>query len=183
MSLLPWLMTGVGPVELFLQMLRQSRYVTIGDTSLLGQMRLLLPYPIALTGLALVGVLTTAWLSWTHRGDSPLIAVSVAAVLGRLCLYHRQYDNVMLMFPLLTLGLLALNARKPWIWGAFAIYGITLWAPLPYASYHSFTILVLSAVWLFSLAIICGHAQQIPFPPGQKRQYSNSTMRLNAECG
>lgn len=171
-SLVPWVLTGINPIEIIQQMFHQSAYVSEGDTSFLRLARSVMPYPQAVASLGLVGLAATLLLGWKYRNSSPLVATSVAAVMGRLCLYHRQYDNVMLMFPLLTLGLLALTIRKRWAWIVFAIYGATLWMPIPYSAYHPLVIVALSAAWLAGLVMICWHAELVPPPKPAARNSS-----------
>jgi hypothetical protein len=161
-SLVPWVLTGVNPIEMIQQMLRQSAYVSDFDGSLLRLARSMMPYPQAVASLGLVGLAAVLLLGWKYRHSSPLVATSVAAVIGRICLYNREYDNVMLMFPLLALGLLALTIRKPWAWIVFAIYGATLWTPIPYGAPPPLLIVALSGVWLAGLAVICWHAELVP---------------------
>jgi hypothetical protein len=161
-SLIPWVLTGVDPIEMTQQMLHQSAYTSEGGTSLLQVVRSFMPYPLAATALGLVGLAFTLLLGWHYRNSSPLVGVSVAAVIGRICLYHRQYDNIMLMFPLLVLGLLALIIRKPWAWIVFAINGATLWMPIPYSAYSPLFIMAMSAVWLAGCVVICWHAGLVP---------------------
>jgi hypothetical protein len=160
-SVVPWALTGVGPVEMVQQMLGQSAHVSEGDTSLLRLARSVIPYSSAVTILTAACVIGTSSLAWKYRNYSPLVATSAAAVTGRVFLYHRQYDNVMLVFPLLALGLLALAIRKPWAWVVFAVYGATLWAPLPYMAYRPPVIAALCTVWLAGLFMICRHAARL----------------------
>jgi hypothetical protein len=165
--LVPWALTGVNPIEMTEQLVRQSAYVSEADTSLLRPARLIMPYSLAVAGLGMLSFIVTMLLGWRYRKASPLIAASAAAVLGRVCLYHRQYDNVMLMFPLLALGLLALSNRRVWMWIAFAAYGATLWVPIPYLMYRPPVIFVLSLVWVSGLAIICRHANLLAPSPAK----------------
>jgi hypothetical protein len=157
-SAVSWILTGVTPIEILHQMLGQSRYVSQGDTSLLRIARSVMPYSMSVISLGLIGVAATMLLTWGFAAASPLTAVSVAAVMGRIFLYHRQYDNIMLMFPLLCLGLLALMTRKASLWGIFLLFALTMWAPIPYAAYHSAVIAGLSAVWIVGMITICMHS-------------------------
>jgi hypothetical protein len=169
-SLVPWVLTGINPIEMIQQMLDQSAYISKLDMGLLRLARLMMPYPQAVMSLGLVGLAATLLLGWKYRNSSPLVATSVAAVMGRVFLYHGAYDNVMLMFPLLTVGLLALTIRKPWAWIVFAIYGATLWMPITFGllwTSEGFflrppVILALSAAWLAGLLMICWHAELGP---------------------
>lgn len=161
-SIAPWLLTGVNPIEMVLQMLRQSGNVTFGDTGLLGLARLLLPNSLATAALGITGLFATLALSWFYRGSSILVVSSIAAVIGRLCFYHRQYDNVMLMIPLLTLGLLALTIRRGWAWGVFAVYGASLWLPIPLPAYTPPVVALLCCIWIAGCVVICWQAKHVP---------------------
>ena len=157
-SIVPWALTGVDPVELLAQMMRQSAEVTGLDTSLLRIARQYASYGSSTLGLGLAGLALTLWLGWRHRRGSVLLLFSIAAVSGRIFLYHRQYDNLMLWFPLLALGHVALESRKAEAWWVFALFGATLWSPIPYRAYSPGLIAVLTLVWLAGLAYACRHA-------------------------
>jgi hypothetical protein len=161
-SLIPWMMTGINPIEMTQQMLRQSPSVTQGDTGLLGLARLVMPYPVATAALGLTSLAITLAAGWRYRHASALVAVSVAAIMGRLFMYHRQYDNVMLMFPLLTLGLLAFATRKRWAWIAFIVFGLSLWVPIPLTAYSVPVVVALSALWIAGGCVICWQARLVP---------------------
>ena len=168
-SLIPWALTGVNPIEMTQQMFRQSPYVTQGDTGFVGLARLVMPYPLATIGLGMTSLVITMVAGWKYRDSSTLVTASVAAIMGRLFLYHRQYDNVMLMFPLLTLGLLALTTRKPWTWIVFVVFGLSLWVPIPLTAYSPPMVIALSAIWISGACVICWQARLVP-PLGQISQ-------------
>jgi hypothetical protein len=144
-------------------MLRQSKGVSDGDVSLLNVARIAVPYAAAATVLAVACIAATAWAGWKYRFASPLIATSVAAVAARICLYHRQYDNQMLIFPLIALGVLALSTRQRWAWGLFFLFGLTLWLPLLYWIYTPFMIVFLSAIWVTCAAVLCANSKHVKF--------------------
>ncbi len=154
-SLIPWALTGVDPIQMIEQMVYQSSHVTQGDVGLLGLLRNFIPYSYAITSLSILGIITTLLLGLKYRNASPLVIFSVVSVLGRLCFYHRQYDNVMLAFPLMALGLLALIVRKRWAWLVFVVFGTSLWIPIPYAAYTPPIVIFLSVVWIVGAATIC----------------------------
>jgi hypothetical protein len=181
------MLTGVNPIEMTRQMLHQAAFVTADDTSLLHVARLLMPFSIAAPLLMLAALGTTVWAGWRFRHSSPLVATSVAAVMGRICLYHRQYDNHMLLFPLLALGMMAFSIRRFWAWGVFIGFGVTLWLPIRYANYNSGTILWLSIHWTASVAILCWqHAALNRVPRGplseiEKRRLHIAQLRETAK--
>jgi len=68
----------------------------------------------------------------------------------------------MLMFPLLTLGLLALTTRKRWAWIVFVVFGLSLWVPIPLTAYSPPVVVALSALWIAGGCVICWQARLVP---------------------
>lgn len=102
---------------------------------------------IAVFAMVLVPLLFQ-WRFVAARGVEPLVVAALAAVLGRVGLYHLFYDNVM-MVPLLF-ALLVAAARRPDAprVAAAAATGMSLWMPerlLALLPYHD---ALRSAVWV-----------------------------------
>jgi hypothetical protein len=144
------------------QMLRQSAEFAQVDTSLVRVATSFMEFSAATKCLGILGVLASGALTWRYRKNSALIGLSIAAVIGRLAFYHRQYDNTMLVIPLVVCGRIALEANERRVWIGFALFALTLWAPLRYADYSRPMILGLSMCWMLGLAVICRHARHIP---------------------
>jgi len=143
-------------------MFARQQWVSIITISVVCGLASLMPYPVATASLGLTSLVIALAAGWQYRHSSALVAVSVAAIMGRLFMYHRQYDNVMLMFPLLTLGLLALTTRKRWAWIAFIVFGLSLWVPIPLTAYSPPVVVALSALWIAGGCVICWHARLVP---------------------
>jgi hypothetical protein len=80
----------------------------------------LMPLLVAVPGVALMTL---------TRHSLPL-AFAIAAVWGRLWTYHKSYDDVMLAFLLVPLGVLALREpRSRSALAAFAVMGVLAWLP------------------------------------------------------
>ena len=77
----------------------------------------------------LLGGLSALALGWRFRAASTLALAGLLSLCGRLWMYHRRYDDTMLAFLLLALGALALRRRRWQAWAAFALVGLSLWAP------------------------------------------------------
>lgn len=154
-SLLVGYFVHTSPVEMVLQMFGQSPVVFKGG---IGPLNVLLdyqlPYSVLVIAFGVSGLIAALLLITYRRHASTLTLFSIAAVLGRLAVYHRQYDNVMLVFPLVALGLQMLEKPQIWRISSFLIFGCSLWIPLRYADYTHAVQLSLAAIWLSGLCII-----------------------------
>jgi len=84
---------------------------------------------------------------------SPLqVHFSIAAVAGRLATYHRQYDNIMILFLLVPLGYLAFVRDSKWGLAGFLLVGFSLWLPIPALRCEGFQLFQILA-WILGLAI------------------------------
>lgn len=89
-----------------------------------------------------------------------LILFAFASVTGRVLIYHRSYDDVMLVFLLLALLQLAFQNPNRYNIGSVFLAGLTLWIPLglqnriPY--WHSFQLFIwiILLFYLFSRSLI-----------------------------
>jgi hypothetical protein len=164
-SLVVWRLVGVDPVEMTRQMLSQSATTTGGDVGLLGMtVSLGVPYRMAVLSLALGGSLLALGVTWAYRLAPPLAIFAAASVLGRLFLYHRQYDNVMLLFLLVALGLVALRNGRLSTWIVFLVVGLSLWLPLRRMDYTLPVTIVLTSTWLVGLATVLCHCDRLAIP-------------------
>lgn len=129
------------PVELIAAWLGQEGELTLGMGSVnihlwlhwLGVRNSLLPFSLVLLILGIV-------LAWRYRAADPWLVLGVAALLGRLWIHHRAYDDVLLVMAAVALFRLAVLAREraPWTTlGAGALLGavylgghIPMWAYL-----------------------------------------------------
>jgi hypothetical protein len=102
-------------------------------------------------GGPVLGMGTCFWLLWKYRSRSPLILFAIPAVIGRLWMYHRRYDDAMLVFLLVPLGLLALSRRTPATLVSFLIVGLSLSAPPRDSDQTTAVILAKVLVWIVGL--------------------------------
>ncbi|CAN5837419.1 hypothetical protein BH20GEM1_BH20GEM1_17880 [soil metagenome] len=105
----------------------------------------------------LVFALQGAW-TWRHRGADPWVLIGVAAIVARVWAYHRVYDDLLLVFPLIALYRLARS--DPPARGAgplFALGCIALAAPITAIVEHASWTLV--ALWLAQLLFLLRHAR------------------------
>jgi hypothetical protein len=142
------------------------------------------PLTFALSSKAIGPAHVAAWLGWNQRvmqyaalGMLALIAVTVfrrlprdlsrldllpwaalCAVLGRVLIYHRHYDDVML-FPLL-LACLSLGLTTPTAANvAMAVsVGVTLVVPMRVLSWMPFAEVILPTIWVIAALWVCREA-------------------------
>lgn len=154
-------MTRTNPLEMIHQMIAQSSDTARGG---IGPLQVAIDHgaPYAATNMifGLTGLGTSCALMYIYRSASPLTLLSIAAVIGRLATYHRQYDNVMLMFPLVALGLLMLERMNVRRTVGFLIFGTSLWAPLRYSDYSDLVQLVLALIWIGGLCEILAQSDR-----------------------
>jgi hypothetical protein len=160
-SLLVGYLVKTSPAEMMQQMIRQSSAVFAGG---IGPLNVMIdyhvPFNIATNGLALSGLIASLLLMIRWRNSATITLFSIGAVIGRLAVYHRQYDNVMLVFPLVALGLNMFQKPTRWRIGSFAIFGCSLWIPFRYSDYTHPVELTLAAVWVFGLCAILASSQE-----------------------
>lgn len=88
---------------------------------------------LAQLACAVVGGAATLWLLVAWRRAPVAVLFAIAAVGGRLAAYHGVYDNTMLVFLLVALGVTWERSGRPWLLtSAGALLGLTLWSPVTY---------------------------------------------------
>jgi hypothetical protein len=70
------------------------------------------------------------WLRGRGDGYSVMTVVALCAIVGRIFIPHRAYDNIMLVPALLALVALAVERRSVSSAMMAAVFGATLWVPL-----------------------------------------------------
>jgi hypothetical protein len=151
-----WLVTGVEPIHMLQQMASgATQFINDGTLGMVDVGAMMGASPTTLLWLPLlVAVPGLAVMAAVRR--SPSLAFGVAALWGRLWTYHKSYDDVMMVFILIPLGVLALGARRsrPALI-AFVAMGILAWLPGQLQRLPEVQILQL-AVWPIALALLVG---------------------------
>jgi hypothetical protein len=108
----------------------------------------------------LVFALHGLW-AWRHRGADPWVLIGVAAIVARLWAYHRVYDDLLLLFPVIALYRLARSDSSDMeAWLLFLLGSVALAAPItPLIERASWTIV---AVWFLQLAYLMRRARPSP---------------------
>jgi hypothetical protein len=125
-----WLVTKVDPVAMLFRIIEQSQYFADRGTSGINFLTTFgINAKIATILLGLVGTATAIAIFFFWHNTSLLSLFAIASVIGRVGIYHRFYDNVMLFFLLLAfLKLTFRNVNKINIFMTFLV-AMTLWLP------------------------------------------------------
>ncbi len=101
-------------------------------------------------------VLHGLWAS-RHRGGDLWVLIGVAAIVARIWAYHRVYDDLLLILPLIALYRLGRGARpEPAAWALFFLGAAALAAPVSPILAHASWALV--ALWLVQLGYLMHRA-------------------------
>lgn len=129
-SLTTWVICRTNPILMTQQMLQATRAYSQCSYSIINWLNVAgIPYS---TALVLTGVLflTLAVIcSWSFRGADLLEQFALLACIERLMTYHTFYDNSLMAYLLLILGLKVLHRGSLGICVWFSIIGATLWIP------------------------------------------------------
>ncbi len=146
-----WL--GRSPLTLLRQVYEQAAVWDGGDNGLLGVFLAWgLPRTPVSLALLVAGLGGSAILLVRHRSDSLLTRTAILCVMGRLWMYHRRYDDMMLVFLLLALAIAAIELGTTTSWIPFGLVGTTLWLPLRESDHTPPVVLAKAIVWLGALA-------------------------------
>jgi hypothetical protein len=88
---------------------------------------------------------------WLIRREQLLTQFAIAGVVSRLWTYHSQYDNLIMLFLLMALGMLPGHSKRVRI--TFAVAGFALWAPARACDFAAFRVFQLVA-WIACSAIL-----------------------------
>jgi hypothetical protein len=129
-TLLIWPLVKTNPVEVMTQMTATAEHFESFGYSLNNLFEKFGMESQAAMKLAALLALGAAMLVlYLWRATSMVTLFAVASVASRGWCYHRLYDNLILIFLLLALGLVAWRTRNPWSLIAYFLVGITLWMP------------------------------------------------------
>jgi hypothetical protein len=103
-----------------------------------------------------------ASLMFCWRKADTLVLFAIASVAGRLGSYHQLYDNGMLLFLLLALGIDAAQKQTRLRILGFLVVGVSLWAPGRFCDWPMFQVFQILA-WLFGLIVLLsGQRRNLP---------------------
>jgi hypothetical protein len=165
-SLVIWAVTHTNPFEMTRQMLLASQdFVTTSASVLKAVIRIGVPINAAIILTAACGIAIGAALMFLLRDATLLCQFSIACVIAKFWSYHLPYDDLMMLFLLMQLALIALARPSRWNLIAFCAVELSLiWLPGGYAGYRWPITAAQHLAWLFGLIIALrdGLTQRIP---------------------
>ena len=157
-STVVWYYSATDPVEMSLQMVRSAQ-TWAGKGS--GPINLLFDAGFdprkTMLGVAAGSVILATPLMWVLRRAPLLTLFAVAAVCSRVWTYHRAYDDAIMVFVLIAIGIQAHRTNSSFDWALFFLTSLTLWLPPRYMNPQLFTTGQL-VVWIAALSrIVADH--------------------------
>lgn len=150
-SLLIASLTRVDLISVFGGTYRQIYYFGGGGYTAVSMLEGLGANPqIATLALGIVSFFVGMAVLQVFRNHSVLVLFAIASVIGRLVVYHRVYDNVMLIFLLAALLILFFRSSKRADLLMLALVGTSLWIPAKLTDFAIVQI-VQSIIWVSSL--------------------------------
>lgn len=153
-SVIVWLVVKTNPIEMLQQLLAVSKYYALEGYSLvniLGSFGVETRSAIELAAplsLALAMVLSYLW-----RSAPMLTHFAIAALTARLWTYHKDYDNLIMIFLMLALGVVALRNYSRLALAAFFVMGLSLWLPGRLTDIQVYRVFQ-GVAWLGCLAVL-----------------------------
>jgi hypothetical protein len=153
-SLLIWPLIKTNPFEIMGQMTVAAEHFENKGYSLNNLLELFgMGAQSAMRVAAVVSLGLALSLLYLWRASSDLVLYAIAAVASRAWCYHRLYDNLILVFLLLALGVTAFRTRSPLALIAYFLVGITLWVPGRLTN-DDWWIILQWAGWVIGLVIL-----------------------------
>jgi hypothetical protein len=161
-SLVIWPMVHTNPIEMLGQMSSSAEHYVKGGYSLNNLLEATgVSLQMAMKLAALLAIGLAFGLLWLFRFSSALVLYAIASVATRAWCYHKLYDNIILSFLLLSLGLLAWETRGRGAWTAFLLVGFTLWMPGRLVHEDLWTV-IQWLFWVAGLAVLLCHERMAP---------------------
>jgi len=168
-TLVIWPTINASPLVWMAELLGTAHFY-VGDNSL---MKLSVSgglVPREAVGIAAGAAIAVALVvSYLWRQASMLTLFAVAGVAARFWTYHTHYDNLILIFLLLALGVHAIRHERRLAWAGFVAVGLSLWFPArltDVAAYQTFQWVMWSAGLALLLILEWPGAKSVERPAG-----------------
>jgi hypothetical protein len=143
------------PIEMLQQMVRAAEtYAFEGHNFmiyLLGELEVGTGGAIKMLACLVMGAAII--LSYLCRSSSMLTQFAIAALASRFWTYHRNYDNLILIFLMMALGVVALRDNNRLALASFFVMGLSLWPPARLTEIEVYRIFQYAA-WLGCLSVL-----------------------------
>lgn len=149
-----WIITRLSPIYMLNKVFGQSKYFADKGYSAIGFVTNLGFDPKQATLLlGIIGLIAVSVIIYFCRNYSLLNLFAICSVIGRVFIYHRHYDNVMLIF--LLLAIIKIFFENPNKINTFfvSLLGLSLWFPARIIDYLNLEFLPL-LIWITALGHI-----------------------------
>src|SRR5205085_87263 len=151
-TLLFSLWTHSNPFFVLKQISSQSAQYVSEENGLIGLlMKAGVPSNVSILICFVSGLIAGCFLIWQSRHCSPLVLFAIAATIGRLWMYHRRYDDCMLVFLFVPLLTAAWKSPTSLPLLCVALLGLSLWFPLREPDQIAFVVSAKIASWVAAL--------------------------------
>lgn len=149
-----WIITKLTPIYMLNTIFGQSKYFADKGYSAIGFVTALGFDPKQATVfVGIIGILAITIMIYLCRNYSLLNLFAICCVIGRVCVYHRHYDNLMLVFLLLTLIKMTFNNPTKLNTFFLSLVGLSLWVPARIVDYANFEPVQI-IIWIAALCYI-----------------------------
>ena len=129
-SLNIWIITKLTPVYMINKIIKQSKhFADKGYSGIHAFTALGFDPKQATILLGIIGILTITTIIYLCRNYSLLNLFAICSVIGRICIYHRIYDNLMLMFLLLAIIKITFDNLNKLNIFFLTLVSLSLWLP------------------------------------------------------
>jgi len=152
-SLVMWPIIDASPITVLNQMLGTSEFY-VGDRNLVAlSVERGMSAGDAIKMTAVATTIAAMVLLYVWRSASMLVLFAVAGMAARIWTYHNHYDNLIVVFLMLALGVHGLRHKRWSAWAGFVVVGLSLWFPARLTqvqAYHNFQ----WVAWCAGLALL-----------------------------
>lgn len=163
-----WIITKLTPIYMLNKIFEQSKYFADKGYSGIDAITAFGFDPKQATLLlGIIALLVLSIIIYLCRNYSLLNLFAICSVIGRVCIYHRHYDNVMLIFLLLALLKITFENRNRLNILFLSLVSLSLWLPATVIDYANLEVVQL-VIWTIAL----GHI----LIQGRYKQYSSFSI-------
>ena len=155
-----WIITKLTPIYMLNKIFKQSKYFAHKGYSGIHAFTALGFDPKQATlFLGIIGILFITIIIYFCRNYSLLNLFAICSVIGRVCTYHRIYDNLMLVF--LLLAIIKITFEKPNKLNIFflSLVSLSLWLPAIFIDSFKLEFIQI-IIWLIALGHILIQGRQ-----------------------
>ncbi len=155
-----WIITKLTPIYMLNKIFKQSKYFAHKGYSGIHAFTALGFDPKQATlFLGIIGILLITIIIYFCRNYSLLNLFAICSVIGRVCTYHRIYDNLMLIF--LLLAIIKITFEKPNKLNIFflSLVSLSLWLPAIFIDFFKLEFIQI-IIWLIALGHILIQGRQ-----------------------